>query len=352
MFTYTKQTLFILLLALTAILPALTTGAQTTAQMESQDSTVDIVAYFCKNDTMEYRYEHHEVKIEDNDTVIESKYISDLRLIVRDSTSEGYEIECIPLGMQSYDSDSLMNSIVLSAYEKLGDIHTILAIDELGNIKNIKNWDEIKKYSRTAIKYICDSLYAAIPQLEEAMPRTRIESLLSLRFINEKQYLENDDELQLLFSLFGNRVNIGKTETDSKTDAGYPQHIELVAGYGPSSEEYGFTNDYFIQSATDFTIPKEDVKEYTLGALGLLLSDKVKGVMDEELQNDSIFTDAKISIGENYVYFFNGWPYEMEYYKSSDLMNRKKIDYKTIYCTSRCWTIPQYVYDDESGVDM
>ena len=41
------------------------------AQQESQDSLINVIAYFCKNDTLSYLYEDYEAKVENNDTIVD-----------------------------------------------------------------------------------------------------------------------------------------------------------------------------------------------------------------------------------------------------------------------------------------
>ncbi len=338
--------------SLVVMLSVMTMRGQVTAQQESQDSMLNVVAFFCKNDTMDYRYEHIKAKITGNDTVITQQYLSDLRFVVRDSTSEGYEIECIPMGSKmDFGSDSLMTKIMQAMYEKMGDIHTVFTVDEYGELQHIKNWKEIKDYSRNMVKHICDSLYSTVPALNEIMPRTRLEMMFSMQFVSEKTYMENDDELQLLFSNFGNAFTMGRREMDTQSEIGSPAHMEFVIGYGPSSEEYGYEGDYFISSVTTTTIPKEDIKTYANSAVGLLVSDKVMDNVAQEIDKMEV-TDAEIKVGEEYVYFYNGWPCEMNYYKTANVMNIKNIEIKNITWTSRTWHIYDFDTDGDTGRNM
>lgn len=338
--------------SLVAVISTMTMRGEITAQQESLDSTLNIIAFFCKNDTMDYRYEYVKAKVTGNDTVINLHCLSDIRFIVRDSTSEGYEIESIPMGCEMYyGTDSLMNSIMNTLYEKMGDIHTIFTIDEYGTLQHIKNWKEIKDFSRSLVKHFCDSLYSAVPDLNEVIPRSRLEMFFGARFINEKKYMEEEDELQLLFSIFGTTFSIGKQNLETQSEAGYPEHIEFVAGYGPSSEEHGFEGDYFVSSVTTTTIPKDDVKAYANNAMGMLMSDKVVDSVAQEIDKLDV-TDAEVKLCEDYVFFFNGWPCEMNYYKLTNVMNTKNIEIKNITWTSHSWNIYGFDTDDDTGISM
>ena len=332
---YRNLLLFIFSLAFSA-----TSMAQTmTAEQVSQDSTLNIIAYFCKNDTLEYIHHDFVAKVVDNDTVVDHHFISKFQLIVRDSTADGYVIESIPLETEmSFGKDTLMTKFMQAIVDKMGDISTIFTTDEFGAIQHIKNWKEIREFMRKALKVGFDSLYANYPAMKEAIPRARFESLTMQKFLSEKAILENCDDLQLLFSLHGKSLTIGKTETDETDENGFPSHIDLVCGYGKTDEEDGFDDDFFVECVSKTTIPKEDVKDYTLTFFNSLIADSLSATVNENVGNVD-FQDANITMYENYEYFYNGWPCDMEKSKTTELMDHKRIEINRIYWTSRVWGV-------------
>ena len=310
-----------------------------TAQQENKDSTINVIAFFCKNDTLSYQFQELKAKVKDNDTIVEHQILSTFQLIVRDSTATSYEIECIPLETKvNFGKDTLMTNIMQSLLEAMGDINTIITTDEYGRIEHIKNWKEIKDFSRKVTKSFFDSLYSNLPQLNEAIPQARFESQMNLQFANEKAYIENSDDLKLLFSLHGNSFVIGKNESDDTDANGWPEHSTFVCGYGKSSEEYGFEDDYFISGRTVTTIPKEDVKEAIGNYINLTLSDEYAGKVNDEIEKQE-FGDAIVTDVEQYSYFYNGWPSEMEHLKQTEIMGTKIMEYKSATWTSRVWGI-------------
>ena len=291
-----------------------------TAQQENKDSTINVIAFFCKNDTLSYQFQDLKAKVKDNDTIVEHQILSSFQLIVRDSTTTSYEIECIPLETKvNFGKDTLMTNIMQSLLEAMGDINTI-----------------IKDFSRKVIKSLFDSLYSNLPQLNEAIPRARFESQMNLQFANEKAYIENSDDLKLLFSLHGNSFVIGKNESDDTDANGWPVHTTIVCGYDKSSEEYGFEDDYFISARTVTTIPKEDVKEAIGNYINLTLSDEYAGKVNDEIEKQE-FEDAIVTDVEQYSYFYNGWPSEMEHLKQTEIMGTKIMEYKSATWASRVW---------------
>lgn len=67
-----KTKVFYIIFAFMLQLFTLPIAAQVvSAQQESQDSLINVIAYFCKNDTLSYLYEDYEAKVENNDTIVD-----------------------------------------------------------------------------------------------------------------------------------------------------------------------------------------------------------------------------------------------------------------------------------------
>ena len=342
---YRSFLLFIFAMAFSA-----TTKAQTvSAEQVSQDSTINIIAYFCKNDTLEYVYHDYKAKVEGNDTTLKHHIVSNFQLIVRDFTANGYEIEAIPLTTEvRFFQDSLMTNITQSLQEKMGDISTIFTTDEYGTIQHIKNWREIKDFSRRVLKAFCDSLYAKQPKLNEIIPRARFETQMNMQYASEKAYIDNSEDLQLLFSMHGNSVKIGKTESDQVNENSYPEHTTIIAGYEKTDEDTGFEDDFFVEAIVKSIIPKEDVKQYVLNAVNMTVADTYADKANEEIEKLE-YQDATVTSYENYEYFYNGWPCDMEHSKIVEIMGIKNIETHRAVWTSRMWSTFTSSTDDGSA---
>ena len=93
-----------------------------TAETSSADSLINVIAYFCKNDTMGYNYQNVKMKIVDNDTTVNFYSDSEFRLIVRDSTSQGYKFELQPISHHfETPEDTLMTQMMERLVNSLGD---------------------------------------------------------------------------------------------------------------------------------------------------------------------------------------------------------------------------------------
>ena len=311
---------------------------QNLAQVQ-EDSTINVISYFCKNDTMDYRMESVKQKIQGNDTTLRHYIKEDFRLIVRDSTSNGYKLEYSSLGNYEMEGDEV-DVVSKAAFEKLAELssrqHVIFTIDELGNLQHIENWRDIKKTMQDGIQILCDSLYANNPMLDSVMPRNRFETSLNLQYSTEQSLWNAYEELQLLFGIHGKAFTIGRHET--KDDSGYPSVTNLVVSYGSYDDEDQIEGDYYIAAKTTQTIPAEDVVTLVKGQLSGLLSDEaVKTMQEVDLKNQ--LEDAQSTLLEAYFLFFNGWPCDMTKQNVMKMNGAEHITTKHIEWLSRHWQL-------------
>lgn len=341
-----KKNLLRAVMALTLQLCAMPVAAQAvTAQQASQDSVLNVIAYFCKNDTMCYQYQDYEAKVENNDTIVDHYIKSDIQLVVVDSTSKGYLIEYNTLDSTVEYNDSLLTRVMQSIMEKMGDVKVLFSTDEYGTIEHVKNWTEVKNYMKAASKAIFDSIYANLPAMSEVIPRHRFEAQVATMFSNEKAFLANSDDLQLLFLLHGKSLPIGKVENDDPSDNGYPQHCVTVTSYGMTDDDYGFEDDYYVHCVSETTIPKDDVKDMLKLYFNKMISDKHLDEVNQTIDSTE-YSEAKVTLSEQYNYFYNGWPCEMTRSKLIDLMGTQTFEIKNIVWNTRRWGV--YEDDDKS----
>ena len=319
-----------------------------TADNNSADSLINVVAYFCKNDTTEYNFQHAKMKVVDNDTTMNYYSENEFRLIVRDSTSQGYKIEVQPISNYFENpEDSILTQLINKLANSMGDVPLIFTTDELGTIQHVENWREVRDFTRKMSKSLTDSLYTLRPELEASVARQRLEAFINMQFANEQAILKSFEELTVMFCLHGKAYKIGKTETDITSDKGYPQHITSIVSYGKSSEDFGFDDDYFVRSLSETSIPAKDLSNQLIDQMNMMSEHKMTEKERQEVES-AIDEDAKVSLMEDYDIFFNGWPCDMEYTKVTDLKNVRNIEYYRIQWTKRTWGI----YDEEGNQEQ
>jgi len=224
--------------------------------------------------------------------------------------------------------------------------------DELGLLKSITNWREIRDQLKKGVKVTCDTLYATIPDMDSIMPRKSLENILLLHFSTEEGIRNSYEELENLFGLHGSTFDLGDKEVDTE-EQGYPQHISIEVGYTTiEDEENDFDGDYAISTQSITTIPVEDLMDLGFGAISMLVSDKandgLEAVRDQMVDSLKIAkpNGAELIVKEYYGFFLNGWPKEFYHMEAADLGYDQRIETKSIEWIQRHWNI--YISDDES----
>lgn len=118
----------------------------TYAQEATADSTVDVVAYFAKHDSIKYTYVHNEFRVnEKNDTVNTVHYWRDFQLVVTDSTKNGYTVEYALLDFNKPDSSSVDFKAQLQdfIFEKLKGLKLNFKLNEFGEVQKLENWKDV-----------------------------------------------------------------------------------------------------------------------------------------------------------------------------------------------------------------
>ena len=342
----------ICLLACVACVAMSTWSQNLVLEQEEADDAIAVVGYFCKNDSMTFRQTHQKYKIQEGDTTVTESYEEEFLIVVTDSTSDGYKMKYVPLSFTIHDADTATRLMTNAMSQLMQSVVCEFTTDELGLLKSITNWREIRDQLKKGVKVSCDTLYAAIPDLDSIMPRKSLENILLLQFSTEKGIRESYEELNDLFGLHGSMFDIGDKEVDSEEN-GYPQHILASIGYTTiEDEENDFDGDYAIVTQTTTLIPPEDAMDLGVGSMSMMMSDMITDSLNavRDLIVDSIKTampqGIEMTVGEYYGYFVNGWPKECYYSRSIDLGIRKDVETRSIEWIYRNWHL--YIRNDES----
>lgn len=337
-----KQTLVFIFVLISY---TLTTQAQASTLQETQeDSVINVIAYFCKGDTMKYTYTDAVYKVTPKDTITSSYYTRDCMIVVTDSTSKGYNMEMTPLNIKLADDPSAtttrtkMNATIMRAFNNVKiKFHT----DELGDIEAVDNWREVRDLCLQGIKLALDSIYQTDPKMDSIMPRKRFEGIIKLSLNNEEGVRKCIKELPLLFDYHGKQFKLGALAFTDSTSTMFPTKIRVLATYATDEDEDGSDGDYSISCSSTTAIPPKEAAELASNVFSNLLSgemsDKfdtlVKDSLPQYIKNDSL----KVEFLEDYYYFENGWPAHMRMMKSSGFPIQKKVEYKSIEWYYRSW---------------
>lgn len=322
-------------------------GQLQTAEDENEtDSTLNVVGYFCKNDTMVYMRTLSETRIQKEDTtqnLVLSKHV--YAIIVRDSTVAGYTMEYIPLekdfcGSTATSVRCKTDSIMLKLFE---GINVVFTTNEMGTVTGVQNWKEVRDSMNARMKPVLDMLYTAIPEFAKASPRSKIESLLRMELISEAGILPEFKEITKLFDMHGTAFPIGTTNLSDTIKNNVKGSI--LAGYLPE-EEACFTGDYNIIGHTITRLSANDVSAMMAGFSGALFTDSLADAANK-VYRDSLRAEMTIHDLEDYRYFYNGWPQMMRTQRIVEYVTVKRINTDEIECIDYSW--PNVFIKEDDG---
>ena len=330
----------------------------TLLNQEEEDSTVAVIGYFCKNDTLEYLRTQGKIKIIDNDTTVQNQIREKFMIVVTDSTSDGYKMELIPVSYEAEDDGNNYETRMASLmWENYKNLHCRFTTDEYGAVQHIENWREIRDVLKKSYVTVFDSLYASMPALDSVMPRKQLESLLLLGCSTEDGIKGQYDELEQLFGFHGMEVTMKKVEEDDVSEQGFPTHTTTESFYSTKKDEYDFDGDYVIRIDNETKLSANDMKDLLGSTFNVLFSgeinDSIGKYMKEAMKDGN--KGLTHSNHSQRCYFFNGWPKLIQSITEIYMGNMfKRIEYDTIEWTSHQWgvfTFPEEE-DEENGKDI
>lgn len=301
----------------------------------AEDSTITVIAYFCKRDTLIYWIDESVWNVKAKDTILTATLSTQVMLTVTDSTPQGYNMEYTYLAFQTdttqtSSTSKLQNRILQAMKEKTIGSTIKFRTNEYGTIIAIDNLEQIKEQCKKTYEAVSNEL-KKIPEIK-ALKESNIdiEKLISQAANTDAMVTNYLEELQLMFSHHGRECPLGETENHQEaTEKQYETHTYNKIYNDPEAGEYGIFIDYYE------IIPKEGIKALAQGVansigkkeiIEKLCKDFDKG-FNQQIEGKLIRNNIL-----NLTYIANGWPVEIIYQQSNQLMGNGKIKLKHITC--------------------
>lgn len=337
------------------------TGTMNQNETTETSDSVDVVAYFCKNDTLEYTYTYEDTKIKGTDTTTNLVASGRFRLVVLDSTATGYRIQYTPLEIDdsqylhstngtnehTSDKDAFMRTILDLINKNTSNTPIVFTTNEMGQIEHIENWKRVSSDIVNVVSSVLDEVCKSIPQSSEIINREYIINLVKQKYSNEQQLIENYNEgFTQLFTLHGLRFASGATTVEDEGEGEeLPSTIQIAAyNFDPDDEDRDdFAPDYQVVMQSTTELKGEAVKELVGSILGVFMkqNDKTESVT-KSLNDTKDFDNATMSITDGYecYYWTNGWPSEIMHFNYTEITapeqpSQARIKTKSFECVYR-----------------
>lgn len=279
------------------------------ADSAAADTTVDVVAYFAKGDTCDYRITEAKWKISGTDTIQTVCVNTYVRLVVTDSTATGYKMNYTFTGVDCDTTARSVESKILSTITdkmKQQVVGTTIEFEtnEMGTITKINNLGQIKKKAKVLFKESMNAL-AATPEMKTLKKEVGIDVKDFTKGVDLDEIVDGyAEELKLLFLCHGKSFTIGEShDHEDASDEDYESDTYRTASVDDSG-------DYGVDVTVVSIIPQEDLKVLVGGIVGMMKNDEVKDLFEKEFDTQ-VNTDGTITDSYTIHCFGDGWPQEV-----------------------------------------
>ncbi len=118
------------------------------AQINTRDSSAQIVGYWFIGESQTYSIQEDYFKIHDGDTIESSKLIYNVDITVLDSSVATYALEWFIYNVQMESSVP----ILIPIHKIKEELSIILLTDEFGALREVINWKDLRKYALKAFR--------------------------------------------------------------------------------------------------------------------------------------------------------------------------------------------------------
>lgn len=320
-----KNILVIIGICITTLVCCITIHADsaTTTNQESteqEDSTLSVIGWFYKNDSVIYEIKQCDWRIKGTDTTRTTGIIMDSQFVVTDSTSTGYKIKYTILDI---DCDTLLKSPLSSLLSKINLriskklIGTTIEFEtnECGKITKFNNLNRIKRQTQSLLKIALDEI-KQMPEAQFAKKKgVDIENIFNN--ISSDQLIDDYlREINMIFQCHGLMYNIGEFEEYEEANDSTYEHYDRREVYTDPDDSY------HLLFYTESVIPNSDL-EYVAGDLVNTL--KSNAVSEMYLNTPVHVIDGKYTEFTQLDYLPYGWPYYIVNQRSTAVSDIKKV---------------------------
>ena len=239
-----------------AVLMAVSLVGAWAQETEPQDSTVEVIGWFCTNDTLEYSYSTVSAEVVAGDTTVTEYTDNEIRICVVDSTKRGYTMESVLTSVEISDSTSAQGRLRLQAARLGLGAKVMFTTDEYGVFKEISNVKDLYQQSLDLQQKIVDQIYEETPALYAKMSKPEMLKMMKDQLrkeLDSKEAASNRFiQFKMLFLNHGKVFRLGEYEMESEEG-----NVSYIVTKGALEDEED-SNDNEYQIYYKVEMPEED----------------------------------------------------------------------------------------------
>jgi hypothetical protein len=184
---------------------------QSIGQINLTGSTVQVIGYWDKKETMTYTITDEKFKVTGIDTTKTQSITYDVIVTILDSSAKSYKIDWFYKNY-AIDSDNEMLKKLTAMSE---DMHVIIKTDEMGTFVEVVNWKEIRDYINKVVSNLKNE-YKDIPKMDAVFDQLT-------KMYSTKEAIESFSikDIQQFYFFYGGKYDIG-VDNEVKTQLPNP----------------------------------------------------------------------------------------------------------------------------------
>lgn len=308
------RNIYLLIICSIIITCGMISNAQTNSLQENdvanQDSTVEVVGYFSKNDTLIYWINESNWRLSPSDTIKTAGVSTKVRLTVVDSTSTGYKMDYTFLefiGDSTAESSlsNYQNTVMEKLAKKIVGTTIHFETDEFGSITKFNNLGQIKRQAKSLFKEAIKEMLS-MPEIVGLEKEHNVDINAIIKYVDTDklidEYLEN---LKLIFLCHGNVYDIGQSQThEDATETSYENYTYSTVKFDKNDYTYS------IAIAVSNIIPQSAFKNMVSDLVELMGNESVTELFDNEFDT-KVKEDAIDASYFSSDFLAHGWPYRI-----------------------------------------
>lgn len=173
---------------------------KTYGQINMNDSTVQVIGYWDKNEKQTYIVTNESYKVKDSDTTSRESYKYAVDITIVDSTADSYTIDWF---YHDYDIKA-DNELIKKLSSIAEDMTVTILTDGLGAFKEVKNWKDIRDFILKGTK-ILKKETKDIPNIDKVIKQ--MEDMYSTKESIEAAAIK---EIQQFYTYHGGKYKLGE----------------------------------------------------------------------------------------------------------------------------------------------
>ena len=293
------------------------------AQVLLNDSTIGIIPYFSKNDTVIYYYNTFTANYNDKDTVVTENMVEKIMVVcTKESEKKGYTLELTLLdGQNLIDTEDnaeeqLKVQVADALFKSYIGLKATFTIDPYGKNLTIENPGKVIKDMTERTKAATDSLTQIFPSIAPLIAPIMSAFMESFKNNPDALVKEEFDEMAQMFEFHGNYYDYDKRKViENESDTA----VVVVQACPKEGEQVKDGDDYRIlmtsRQRTQLSDDYSDKMADYLRQLSLVgqnvTNDQIKSLVGDKMPENG----ASLTVVEQYKndYFGDGWPKDLLY---------------------------------------